>query len=63
MIGPGVFQRFMQSVLEGMNNDFCIPYMDDVITYSNSFEDHINHLRKVLERLREKRCKTESEEM
>ena len=57
MNAPGVFQRFMQSVLEGMNNDFCIPYMDDVIIFSNSFEDHISHLRKVLQRLREKGVK------
>ena len=57
MNAPGMFQKFMQSELEGMNNDFCIPYMDDVIIYSNSFEDHINHLRKVLQRLREKGVK------
>ena len=57
MNAPGVFQRFMQSALEGMNNDFCLPYMDDVIIYSNSFEDHINHLRKVLQRLPEKGVK------
>ena len=54
---PGVFQRFIQSALEGMNNDFCIPYMDNVIICSNSFEDHINNLRKVLQRLREKGVK------
>ena len=57
MNAPGVFQKFMQSALEGMNNDFCIPYMDDVIIFGNSFVDHINHLRKVLQRLREKGVK------
>ena len=57
MNAPWIFQRFMQSALEGMNNDFCIPYMDDVIIFSNSFEDHINQLRKVLQRLREKGVK------
>ena len=57
MNAPGVFQRFMQSALEGMNNDFCIPSMDDVIICSNSFQDHINHLRKVLQRLRKKGIK------
>ena len=57
MNAPGVFQRFMQSALEVMNNDFCIPYLDDVIIYNYSFEDHINHLEKVLKRLREKGIK------
>ena len=47
----------MQSALEGMNNVFCIPNMDYVIICSNSFKDHINHLRKVLKRLREKGIK------
>ena len=54
MNAPEVFQRFMQSVLEGTNNDFCIPYMDDVVICSNSFENHINHLKKVLQKLSEK---------
>ena len=62
MNAPEVFQRFMQSALDGMNNDFCIPYMDDVIIYSNSFEDHINYLRKVLQRLREKGVKLKARE-
>ena len=31
--------------------------MGDVIIFSNSFENHINHLRKVLQRLREKGVK------
>ena len=43
----------MQSALEGMNNEFCIPYKDYVIIFSNSFEDHISYLREVLQRLSE----------
>ena len=57
MNAPGVFQRFMQSALEGMDNDFCIPYTNAVIIYSTSSDDHINHLRKVLQRLCEKGIK------
>ena len=41
----------------GDEYDFCIPYMDDVMIYNNSFEDHINHLKKVLQRVCEKGVK------
>ena len=47
----------MQSALEGINNEFCISYKDDVIIFRNSFEDHISHLREVLQRLCEKGIK------
>ena len=50
---PGGYQRFMESCLGDLRDDVCIPYLDDVIVFSSSFEDHIEHLRKVLRRLRE----------
>ena len=54
---PRGFPKVYAECTGGMNNDFCIPYMDDVIIFSNSFEDHISHLRKVLQRLHEKGAK------
>ena len=48
---PATFQRCMNVVLEGLE-EFTGAYIDDVIVYSNSWEEHLRHLREVLDRLR-----------
>ena len=37
----------------GLRDDVCIPYIDDIIVFSQTFEDHVDHIRRVLRRLRE----------
>ena len=49
---PGKFQRFTEYCLGGLWDDICIPYIDDIIVISKSFENHVDHLRQVLRRLR-----------
>ena len=49
---PGEFQRFMEHCLDGLRDDVCIPYIDDIIVFSQTFEDHVDHIRRVLRRLR-----------
>ena len=41
------FQRLMDQVLEPVR-DFAGAYIDDILIYSNSWEEHIEHLRRVL---------------
>ena len=52
---PAVFQRLMQKVLAGLNHDnetpFVSVYLDDILVYSETFEDHLDHLQRVISRL------------
>jgi len=48
---PATYQRIMNEVLEGLH-PFTLVYQDDIIIFSESFTDHMNHLRQVFERLR-----------
>ena len=43
----------MNNVLIKYLNDFCIAYLDDILIYSKSMLEHIQHVRKVLERLQQ----------
>ena len=46
--GPSIFQRIMQNILAPYLWIFCLVYIDDIVVYSKSYEDHIVHLDKVL---------------
>ena len=48
---PAYFQLLMNQVLEGLN--FVMTYLDDIIIFSNSEEEHLLHLEEVFHRLRE----------
>ena len=48
---PAVFQRLMNTVLDGLVK-FSSCYNDDIAVYSDSIIDHFEHLREVLTRLR-----------
>ncbi|CAF3794553.1 unnamed protein product [Rotaria sordida] len=48
---PATFQRLMDLVLGGLKWSCALVYLDDIIVYSSSFEDHLNHLELVLQQL------------
>jgi hypothetical protein len=47
--GPSIFQRVMQGILAPYLWLFCLVYIDDIVVYSKSYEEHIDHLDLVLE--------------
>ena len=54
---PSVFQRLMHEVLWSLNPaegpDFVSVYIDDVLVFSSTLEEHLQHLQLVIERLHE----------
>ena len=46
--GPSIFQRIMQGVLSPFLWLFALVYIDDIVIFSKSWEDHLIHLDKVL---------------
>lgn len=50
---PATFQRVMDNILRGIQNEKCLVYLDDIIVYSTSLQEHIERLRTVFQRLRE----------
>jgi hypothetical protein len=51
---PAEFARFMSENLREFLNEFVVVYFDDIIIFSDNLEDHWKHVRKVLQRLKEK---------
>ena len=48
---PATFQRMMDQLLRGLE-EYAAAYLDDLVIYSDSWEDHMLHLAKVFDRLR-----------
>ncbi|CAM4680080.1 unnamed protein product, partial [Lepidochelys olivacea] len=49
---PATFQRLVDGLLAGLG-EYAVTYLDDVAIFSDSWADHLEHLQKVLERIRE----------
>ncbi len=47
------FQQYMNDVLWDFLNDFCQVYLDDILIYSKTQREHWQHVKMILNRLRE----------
>ena len=49
---PATFQRLMEYVLAGLQWEHCLVYLDDIIVFSETFNEHITRLSEGFDRLR-----------
>ncbi|KAK3573221.1 hypothetical protein QTP86_015130 [Hemibagrus guttatus] len=50
---PAVFQSLINEVFQDILGKWVIAYIDDILVYSTSLEEHIHHVRAVLSRLQQ----------
>jgi len=50
---PATFCTLMNDIFQEWLDDFVVVYIDDILIYSDSLEEHAEHLRKVFQKLRE----------
>ena len=49
---PSTFMQLMNHVLHAFISQFVVVYFDDILIYSRSLNDHIEHVRAALQVLR-----------
>ncbi|GAU22611.1 hypothetical protein TSUD_234330 [Trifolium subterraneum] len=52
---PGVFMEYMNRIFHSFLDKFVVVFIDDILVYSKSEEEHKEHLRIVLQVLKEKK--------
>ena len=57
MNAPAGFQRYINGCLIGLRDKVCAAYLDDILTYSDEFLQHVADVRAVLRRLKTKGIK------
>jgi transposase InsO family protein/predicted aspartyl protease len=54
---PATFQRLMERVLAGLQWNICLVYIDDIIIFSQTIDEHIQQLQTVFNRLKNAKLK------
>ena len=53
---PAYFQALINKVLKGLLK-FAVAYLDDIIIFSRTEEEHLEHLRTIFQKLKEAKLK------
>ena len=54
---PATFSRLMDQVLSGLSWQICLYYLDDIIVFSETWDEHLQRLEEVFNRLKESNLK------
>ena len=46
---PATYQRFMEGVLGDLHLEICFFYLDDLIIFSKTYEEHLDRIKRVLQ--------------
>ena len=67
---PAMFQAYINWALAGLVDIFCVIYLDNILIYSETLEQHHKHVKEVLERLQKfqlyaslKKCEFSTQKM
>jgi hypothetical protein len=59
--GPATFQRIVNHVLGPTRWRYALAYIDDIIIYSKTFDEHLDHLNEICQSLKEARFRLNPE--
>ena len=48
---PATFQRLIESCMGDLNLHHCLLYLDDIVIFSQTYEEHLNRLESIFKRL------------
>eukprot|EP00253_Pinus_taeda_P004303 PITA_04303 len=48
---PATFMRLMDDILQPFTNSFVVVYLDEILIFNQSWEEHLHHIRQVLQTL------------
>ena len=54
---PPTFQRMMESCMGDLRLKYCLLYLDDMIVFSSTYEEHLHRLETDIEKLDPSKCK------
>jgi hypothetical protein len=50
---PITFMRLMDDVLRPFTNSFVVVYLDDILIFNRTWEEHMQHIQQILSTLRQ----------